>query len=264
MAVSFQGVRLDFPGKKVFSEFELDIQSGELVALIGRNGSGKTTLLRAIMGFHRPSAGRIWVFGQNIERLTPGEVAREVGYVPQQPGALLFAERLRDELLFTLKHHDGRGQDPEVLLAELGLSAMADRHPRDLSGGERERAALAAILVANPRLLLLDEPTRGMDSERKLALGRLLTRLTEDGVAVILATHDVELVAQVATRVVLLGDGEIVADGHPRHVLAGSLTHATQINRVYGGEFLTVEDALRGQASEETETGLVTALRHCY
>ncbi|MDQ3045237.1 MAG: ATP-binding cassette domain-containing protein [Chloroflexota bacterium] len=263
VAVSLRGVHLCYPERPILEEIDFEIRSGELVALIGRNGSGKTTLLRAIMGFHRPKAGRISVFGRDIERLSPAGIARDVGYVPQQPGSLLFTESLGDELKFTLKQHAGQGRDPETLLADFGLSALAERHPRDLSGGERERAALAAILVANPRLLLLDEPTRGMDAERKIALGQLLRRLTDAGVAVILATHDVELTAQVATRVVLLGGGEIVADGGPRQVLTGSLTHGTQINRAYGGELLTVADALRGQASEEAGTFLATAPVHC-
>jgi energy-coupling factor transport system ATP-binding protein len=183
--------------------------------------------------------------------LDPADVARDVGYVPQNPGTLLFAETLRDELAFTLRHHGGRGLDPREVLDSLGLAHAADRHPRDLSGGERERAALAAVLVAAPRVLLLDEPTRGMDYLRKQALGDVLTRLTREGVAILMATHDVELVAGLATRVVLLGDREVVADGPPRAVLSGSLTFATQINKLYGDGFLTVEDVVGGSEGAE-------------
>jgi len=95
-------------------------------------------------------------------------------------------------------------------------------------------------------VLLLGEPTRGMDAQRKRALGALLMRLRREGVTILLATHDVELVAAIATRVVLLGDGRVVADGGPRSVLSGSLTFATQVNKLYGDGFLTVEDVLRG------------------
>jgi energy-coupling factor transport system ATP-binding protein len=181
-----------------------------------------------------------------------------VGYVPQHPAALLFAETLHDELAFTLRQlgtdrraaAGRRGRDPEELLARLGLAEAADRNPRDLSGGERERAALAAVLVGDPRLLLLDEPTRGMDEARKRALGDLLGGFRGEGAAVVLATHDIELVARIATRVVLLGGGGIVADGAPRDVLSGSLTFATQVNKLYGGAFLTVEDVLGGLGLE--------------
>ena len=130
------------------------------------------------------------------------------------------------------------------MLAGLGLAGLAERHPRDLSGGERERTALAAILAGGPSILLLDEPTRGMDGLRKRELAALLTRLRGEGMTVVLATHDVELVATMATRVVLLADGQIVADGGPRDVLDGSPTFATQINKLYGDSFLTPDDVL--------------------
>ena len=230
----------------VLRRLDLEARPGELIALMGRNGAGKTTLLRLIMGFHRPSAGRITVLGRDVARLHPAELARDVAYVPQNPGALLFAETLRDELSFTLKHHGGRGRDPDELLTTLGLAHVAMRNPRDLSGGERQRAALAAVLVAAPQILLLDEPTRGMDAARKRDLGDLLTRLRREGMTILLATHDVELVATVATRVLLLGDGRVVADGGPRTVLSGSLTFATQVNKLYGDGFLTVEDVIAG------------------
>jgi energy-coupling factor transport system ATP-binding protein len=245
--LSLQHVSVGYDRRAVFRDLTLDVHEGELVALMGRNGSGKTTLLRTVMGFQRPSSGSITVAGRNTAGLEPADLARDIGYLPQNPSALLFAETVRDEVLFTLNHHSGpRGADPDALLTALGLDHLADHYPRDLSVGERERVALAAILVAEPRLLLLDEPTRGMDAARKRALGELLTRIRAEGIAVVMATHDVELVAEIATRVVLLGDGEVIADGTPREVLSGSLVYATQINKLYGDGFLTVDDVVRG------------------
>jgi energy-coupling factor transport system ATP-binding protein len=136
----------------------------------------------------------------------------------------------------------------------LGLEHAIDRNPRDLSGGERERAALAAVLVGRPRVLLLDEPTRGMDAARKRALVTTLLQLREDGAAILLATHDVELVAEVATRVALLGDGRIVADGGPRTMLSGSLTFTTAVNKLYGDGFLTPADILAGFGIRDAST----------
>jgi energy-coupling factor transport system ATP-binding protein len=236
--------------REVLRDIDLAVAPGELVALMGRNGSGKTTLLRSIMGFHRPASGKIAIDGREINGLDPAEIARDVGYVPQNPTALLFSETVEEELAFTLKKNP-RGNTVGAnhvsdLLALLDLDHLRDRYPRDLSVGERERTALAAILVARPRLLLADEPTRGMDYRRKAALGNLFKRLAEEGVAIIFATHDVELVATVANRVVLLGEGEIIADGPPREVLSGSLTFATQINKLYGDGFLTVDGVLAG------------------
>ncbi len=247
LVLSLHHVSTGYGRQSVLRDLTLEVHEGELVALMGRNGSGKTTLLRTVMGFQPATAGMITVCGRDTTDLEPADLARDIGYLPQNPSALLFAETVRDELRFTLKHHpERRGVDPDALLNTLDLEHTADRYPRDLSVGERERAALAAILVAEPRLLLLDEPTRGMDAARKRALGELLTRLRADGVAIVMATHDVEFVAEIATRVVLLGDGDIVADGTSREVLSGSLTFATQINKLYGDGFLTVENVLTG------------------
>jgi energy-coupling factor transport system ATP-binding protein len=243
--VELRRVSAAYGKRAVLNEIDLEVRPGELVALMGRNGSGKTTLLRSIIGFHRPAFGRVVIAGRDATRTDPAELAADVGYLPQRPTSLLFRETVREELAFTLKNHRRPGLDPDQLLAELELGHLADRHPRDLSAGEQERVALAAILVAAPRVLLLDEPTRGMDYLRKQTLARLLHRLRDSGTAILVATHDVELVAALATRVVLLGDGEIVADGSPREVLSGSLTFATQINKLYGDGILTVEDVLR-------------------
>jgi energy-coupling factor transport system ATP-binding protein len=244
--VALQRVSAGWDRYLVLRDIDLDVRPGELVALMGRNGSGKTTLLRLIAGLHRPSSGRVLVAGQATTRLHPADIAQTVGFLPQNPSALFFAETLRAELAFTLKHHPQSGLDPEATLASLGLEHAIDRNPRDLSGGERERAALAAVLVGGPRVLLLDEPTRGMDAARKRALVATLHRLRADGVAILLATHDVELVAEVASRVALLGDGRIVADGGPRTVLSGSLTFTTAVNKLYGDGFLTPGDILAG------------------
>lgn len=246
--VGLAGVHASFGRRAVLRDVSIDFHAGEIVALMGRNGSGKTTLLRSLMGFHRPDRGTINVLGRNVEQNDPSDFAGLVGYLPQRPSSILFNETLRAELAFTLAHGDGISHEIDVQLIELDLLSLADRDPRDLSTGEQERAALAAVLVSNPDVLLLDEPTRGMDYRRKQALASLLRRRSDAGILTLIATHDVELVAECATRVVLLGDGEIIADGPPHEVLSGSLAYSTQINRLLGDGFLTVEDALRGFA----------------
>lgn len=230
--------------RAILRGIDFDVSEGEVVALMGRNGSGKTTLLRTLMGLHRPASGRVTIAGRDAATVDPSELAGDVGYLPQRPLSILFNETVRDELRFTLKHRKNKGLDSERLLAELGLSHLANHHPHDLSVGEQERAALAAVLVASPRILLLDEPTRGMDALRKRQLTDILRRHREAGTAIVVATHDVEWVAGLATRVVLLGDGEFVADGDPGDVLSGSLTFATQMDKLYGHGFLTVDDVL--------------------
>ena len=208
---------------------------------MGRNGSGKTTLLRTVLGLHPPTSGRIELAGRD-----DGAARRRAGGDDRLPAAEPVVALLRRDPARRAGLHPeaspgtGAGIRGDPRRARAG--ACRGRNPRDLSGGERERAALATVLVGRPRLFLLDEPTRGMDDQRKRSLGELLRRLCAEGAATILATHDVELVAAVATRVILLGDGRIVADGGPRDVLSGSLTFATEINKLYGDGFLTPDD----------------------
>jgi energy-coupling factor transport system ATP-binding protein len=244
-ALEMRGLSFAYGRQRVLDGIDLRVESGELVALMGRNGAGKSTLLRLVMGLLRPDRGTLRIMGQAATTKTTAEIARLAGYVPQQPGALLFAETVRDEIAYTRRQFPAARPD-DVLLEALDLTALAASHPRDLSTGEQQRVALAAIMAAGPRLLLLDEPTRGLDYAHKARLADYLMLLRQSGVAVVLATHDVELVARCADRVVMLGDGDIVADGSPRTVLAGSLTFAPQINRLFGGQYLVPEDVLGG------------------
>ncbi|HUG14867.1 MAG TPA: ATP-binding cassette domain-containing protein [Thermomicrobiales bacterium] len=218
-------------------------RAGEVVALIGRNGSGKTTLLKLSMGLLRPTRGRVLHAGGDIARLPVHDIARDAGYVPQHPTTLLHQESVLEELAFGPRLR-GIQTDASGLLARLGIAEHADRHPLDLSGGERQRAALAAIAISEPSILLLDEPTRGLPAADKRALARFVRDYASEGRLVIVATHDVEFVATAADRVLLLAEGELVADDRPASVLGGSLAFATQMNRLLGGRALTLDDAL--------------------
>jgi energy-coupling factor transport system ATP-binding protein len=232
---------LAFGKQTVLRKVDFDVYPGEIVALMGRNGSGKTTLLRALAGLHPPASGLVAIAGAGANA-SPEARARVVGYLPQRARALLFNETAGDEVRFTLRH---RGADPAGagdMLEEFGLTHLEDRHPFDLSAGQQERLAIAATLAGEPPVLLLDEPTRGMDAIAKAALAESLRRRALGGAAIVMATHDVELAATIATRVVVLGDERVIAAGGPREVLAGSLKLAPQINRVFGASYLTMDD----------------------
>jgi len=225
----------------------LEIRRGEIVAIMGRNGSGKTTLLKHMVGLLRPQRGEVRIRGMDTRTVSLDEIIRNVGYVPQNPNALLFGDTVRDELQFTLKNH---GLDalvlPDDLLVTLGLAPHLDRYPRDLSVGERQRVALASILVARPEIILLDEPTRGIDAEQKRALRDYVIRERDQGHTLVLSTHDVELVATVADRVIILGEGEVIVDGPTREVMSHSLVFSSQMNKLFrDAAFLTVEDVLQ-------------------
>lgn len=234
------GLEVALAGRRVLGPVAQEIRQGEVVALMGRNGSGKTTLLRALAALLRPARGTVSV---------PGSLA----YLPQNPGAVLFRRSVADEVRATLRGR-GRAGGREAVAAEaerFGVAGLLDLDPQELSGGQRTRAALAAVAAGDPDLILLDEPTRGIDEPGKRHLASLLAGWSRRGKAVVLATHDVELAARVATRVVLMAEGEIVLDGPPREALAASLTFSTQMNKVFGDPgILTVEDALRGLGAQ--------------
>jgi energy-coupling factor transport system ATP-binding protein len=179
--------------------------AGEVVALVGPNGSGKTTLLRTLAGLLPPLAGSV--------RRPAGRTA----YLPQNPGALLHLPTVRAEVELTLRRTGaaatGSGGSADSMLAAFGLAELHDRYPRDLSSGERQRAALAATLAGIPALALLDEPTRGMDAAARRSLAAAVRSLTDAGSAVVIATHDTELVAELADRTVAIGDGRAVEVG---------------------------------------------------
>ncbi|HLF27277.1 MAG TPA: energy-coupling factor transporter ATPase [Anaerolineae bacterium] len=245
--LQLQHVSHAYDKRMALRDASLQVHAGEFVAVMGRNGSGKTTLLKCAVGLIKPKAGEVRVLGENIRDKPVAEVALRVGYVPQNPSTLLFADTVGDELRFTLKNHgipDGQAASAE-LLAALGLDGLAQAYPRDLSTGQRQRVALASICITQPPILLLDEPTRGLDNLSKERLIETLRRWQHAGTAIVMVTHDVELVARAADRVVLMAEGEIIVDGTPREVLGESAIFSTQINKLFAGAgLLTVEDAL--------------------
>ncbi|RMF30422.1 MAG: ABC transporter ATP-binding protein [Chloroflexi bacterium] len=193
-----------------------------------------------------PQRGEVRVRGRSVVGRPVAQVCREVGYLPQNPNALLFADTVQEELTITLRNHgllERPPVPPEALLARLGLAGVAEAYPRDLSVGQRQRVALAAITVTRPPLLLLDEPTRGLDYRAKETLARLLQEWRDEGVGVLLATHDVELVARLADRVALLEAGRIRVQGPPAQVLGPASPFAPQIVRLFPGYgWLTPEE----------------------
>jgi energy-coupling factor transport system ATP-binding protein len=234
--------------RDVLRGIELRVERGERVALMGRNGAGKTTLLRAAAGRLQSARGRV---------AAPAGCA----LLPQSPGDLLVRERVGDEL---------PGDTGAAALEAVGLEWAADADPRDLSGGERQRLALAIVMAgrvaggALPGLICLDEPTRGLDRARKDSLAAWAGELSARGAAVVIATHDTEFAASFAERVVLLGDGEVIADGPVADVLAGGWYFATEVARILGegGAILPERGAeILREASAGVAEGTVTEAR---
>lgn len=227
------------------SGVNLSVYPGEIVAVMGRNGAGKSTLLSSLVGFGEISKGSVRVCGVNPKELSGHTLVNTIGFVPQEASDLLYAQSVSEEL----RHSDNDNIVPTGTTAALLERLLPDIdptiHPRDLSEGERLSLVLAIVLANQPSLLVLDEPTRGLDYLAKQRLVRAINESMTASSAVILASHDVELVAELATRVVVLADGEIVADGEVSEILTSSPAFAPQVAKVLApSKWLTVNEVL--------------------
>lgn len=210
---------------------DLEVAGGDVVAIVGRNGAGKTTLLRCIAGLHKPSRGSVTIAE------APPHPGHNVALCPQDPETILFSSTVAGEL-------SAGGGDATYLLERFGLAHLGHTHPRDLSAGQRMLVAVAAVAATEAPALLLDEPTKGLDPDSKRKLVDFLEGYAGDGRAVVCATHDVELVADLATKVVVLAAGEVIALGAPRDVLSDSPVFSPQMTRVFGDGWLSVHEVL--------------------
>jgi energy-coupling factor transport system ATP-binding protein len=243
VVVSARDLSVDYQDVRALDRVSLVVHRGEIVALMGRNGAGKTTFLRALIGLAPLAGGGGTVASQDIAITSTEELARNVAFVPQDPASILYHDTIEREIADTLAgtKRDGTVEDS---LNEWQLCDLRNAHPMDVSAGERQRAALAAMLVGKPQVILLDEPTRGMDFETKQLMIENLKRRCALGAAVVLASHDVELAGACADVVLLLAEGKVVVAGPARDVLTETLTFSTQVNKLLGGRFLTPEDAI--------------------
>jgi energy-coupling factor transport system ATP-binding protein len=219
----------------------VELDAGEVVALMGRNGSGKSSLLWALQGAGRRAGGTVRTGGTDPAKVTPVEARRLVGLVPQTATDLLYLDTVGAEL--DQADHDGATPGTARLLLDDLVPGISDtEHPRDLSVGQQLALVLAIQLAVTPRVVLLDEPTRGLDYTAKAALVRTLDRLAAHGHAVVVATHDVEFATAAADRVVVMADGDIVTDGPAPTVLTASPTFAPQIAKILAPlPYLTVD-----------------------
>jgi len=207
------------PARPALLDVSLAFPAGQLVALVGQNGSGKSTLARHLNGLLKPDAGRVVVEGVDTRAEPVGRLAARVGYVFQNPDHQLFLPTVRREVEWGPLQ---LGVDGERLaervaatLARFRLDAVADRHPASLGRGVRRLTALAAVMAMNPRVLVLDEPTGGLDHRLTAELMTMLQALVDEGRTVVLITHEMPLVAEHADRVVVLRQGRVIGDGAP-------------------------------------------------
>ncbi|MER8047400.1 ATP-binding cassette domain-containing protein [Streptomyces sp. NPDC094032] len=223
-------------------QITLQVTAGETIALMGRNGAGKSTLLGTLVGMITPTSGTVRVAGLTPHATDPRSLIRHVGLVPQEPRDLLYADTVAAECAAADADAGAAPGSCRALVEELLPGVADETHPRDLSEGQRLTLALSVVLTARPPLLLLDEPTRGLDYAAKARLVTRLRGLAAEGHAIVLATHDVELAAELAHRVVIVAGGEVVADGPTAEVVVSSPAFSPQVAKVLAPQhWLTVE-----------------------
>ncbi len=249
VALSARGVTVRYGDVVAVRAVDLDLYAGEVLALMGRNGAGKSSLLWSLQGSGRRDGGTVTVGGDDPHDLSAPQARRRVGLVPQTASDLLYLSAVDAECAQADDESERPAGTCRALLDRLVPGLPGDQHPRDLSEGQRLALVLAIQLVASPSVVLLDEPTRGLDYRAKDELARLIADLVADGRAVVVSTHDVEFVASVADRVVVLADGDVVADGPTREVVVASPTFAPQVAKVVAPvPLLTVDEFVTATA----------------
>ena len=231
--LDIQQVSFAYPGHApALKELSLTVAAGDFIGLAGRNGSGKTTLTRIMVGLAKPVSGQVLLDGQNTIQCGPAIMARAIGYVFQNPDRQIFRDTVAQEVAFGPEQMDWSDNERMQAVADAlrmtGLESVAAAYPRGLTRSFRQRIAIASALALKPRLLILDEPTSGQDAEEKSQLMKLLDELNQQGIGIILVTHDMELLLAHTRRAVVLHQGEKVFDGLTEELFAA--TTATKVS----------------------------------
>jgi energy-coupling factor transport system ATP-binding protein len=244
--IHVRDLSVTYDGKSALNSVSASIFTNEIVAIMGRNGAGKSSLLKSLAGIADVSDGTVDVSGLNPQNLKGKERRTSIGFIPQEPSDLLYGQSVQIECEQADKDNEMPTGTTAQILHQLVPGVSANTHPRDLSEGQRLGLALSIVLSSNPAVLILDEPTRGLDYQAKKELTKILIEFAKaTNKCVVLATHDVELVAELATRVMFLADGDIVADGSTLDVLLSSPAFAPQVSKVMSPQpWLKVSDVV--------------------
>jgi energy-coupling factor transport system ATP-binding protein len=244
--IEVDSLALAYNKKEALKKVSTEVKAGEIVALMGRNGAGKSSLLETIVGVSEPDSGSVLVNGVDPATLRGRDRRTAIGYVPQEPSDLLYLQSVKQECESADKENEIALGATFEFLNRLVPNISENTHPHDLSEGQRLALVLSIVLSSNPKVLVLDEPTRGLDYQAKALFSLALKEFAQKfNSPVLLATHDVELVAELADRVIFLAEGEIVADGRTLEVLLSSPAFAPQVAKVMSPQpWLTVDDVI--------------------
>lgn len=222
--IIIEGIDYIYPnGTVALKNINLNIFKGEMLGIMGKNGAGKTTLIRTLNGLIRPTSGDIYINNENINSKSIADLSKHVGLIFQNPSHQLFANSVEDEIKFSLKNLYLNKEELQIktneILKNFNLDKYQDRSPLNLSGGESKKLAIASIVCRDPEILVFDEPTLGQDAREIESFIKLINNEKEKGKTIIIVTHNVEFAFEFIPRTILMGNGEIIADGPTQNVL---------------------------------------------
>lgn len=228
--------RYDKKTEYVLRDLDFTLMEKEIYALLGGNGSGKSTFLKVLANLLKLEHGKIDFKGKPLKSYKTKDLVSTIGYLPQNPRLFFMHDTLEEEIEDTMNRMEiSNHEDIKHLLRDLGIEHLKQQHPYDLSGGEIQKAALACLLIRKPEILLLDEPTKGLDPISKENLANILQRLNTDGVTIVLSTHDVEFAAQYATKCGMMFQGSITSEDTPNEFFNGNFFYTTMVQRLLRG-----------------------------
>ena len=245
----------------------IKVRKGEFLSILGGNGTGKSTTLSLLSGVNKPYRGNVYIKGKNLREISDSEKFNGLlGVLPQNPQALFVKNTVKEDLYEILKGKSISQREKDLKVRRVSylcdLNDLLEQHPYDLSGGEQQRAALAKVLLLEPEILLLDEPTKGLDAEFKQQFAGIIKNLIIDGVTIVMVSHDIEFCAKYASRCALFFDGNVVTEGSPREFFSGNSFYTTSANRMARHRIkdaITVDDvilACSGKVREEPKIDL--------
>ena len=228
--------------------FNLQVYTGEIMSIIGGNGTGKSTALKVLAGLLKPYHGQVYLDGKKITKFSNGELYRkQLAVLPQNP-SILFVEKTVKRELQVMGDFSVEPSKLNTIISLFELDNLLHRHPYDLSGGEQQKLALAKLLLLDPQILMLDEPTKGLDAQAKESLAKTLQALQQEGITILMVTHDIEFSAKYSNRCSLLFDGQIIATDIPRKFYSGNSFYTTAAHRLSRNLFpnaITCEDVVK-------------------
>ncbi|SHJ98055.1 energy-coupling factor transport system ATP-binding protein [Clostridium amylolyticum] len=233
LIVNVHKVKSFYGENEAIKNISLKINKGDFISIMGANGAGKSTFLKTLIGL-QPYTGNIKVFEKEVKKTSVKEIARHIGYVSQNPNDYISKDTVFEELKFTMDNFQCFDEEYlDRVLNDLDILPLKYKNPRDLSGGEKQRVAIASILVNTPRILILDEPTRGIDIHLKHRLGEMLKALQKSGVTIIVVTHDVEFSSLYSDKLMLMFNGEVICEGDVSEVISDGIYYTTCANKLF-------------------------------